>query len=198
MVCDATSLLNVIATGCASEILGDRRLLLAPAVRAQPLFLYVGAARETRLSIDEAMISGERVLSAAVAMSEEEVAAAVSLGVHMDDGEAQTLAVAGSRAVAALSDDPAAARAAPALGIPVETTLDLLFAWSTGKDPEHVALAVRSLRLRANYVPPRNHPLLKWFGENCARSTGVSQSCECRAVRTASVPPTNLSKPLRR
>lgn len=141
------------------------RTRLVSTLSGEPERVYVDDVRATRRSIDDAMISGERVLSAAVAMSEEEVAAAVALGVHMDDGEAQTLAVAGRRAVAALSDDPAAARAAPALGIPVETTLDLLFAWSTRKDPERVALAARSLRLRANSVPPRNHPLLKLFGE---------------------------------
>ncbi|MFZ1126001.1 MAG: hypothetical protein WAN59_12750 [Candidatus Baltobacteraceae bacterium] len=151
-------------------------MLLAPSVRACAVFIYADDARTTRLAIDEALLNRERVAFDAVGMSEHEITAAVTLGMKMDDAEAETLAIAGARHVPALSDDTALARAAPAFGVAVETTLDLLLAWSKGQESGRVARAAQSLRLRGCYAPARSHPLRQWLLEASRSAGGVDPS----------------------
>jgi len=92
-----------------------------------------------------------------------EAAKAVRLAQDVDDGEAEALAVAAERAIPILTDDNAAMRLAGSLGIRVVTTLDVLYDWSQNKQPERVRGAVRSMRVLANYAPPRRHARHAWY-----------------------------------
>jgi predicted nucleic acid-binding protein len=90
----------------------------------------------------------------------------------MDDGEAQTLAIAVHRSIPILSDDLAVERAVSELSVPLETSLDLLAAWQAGGVRiEEVAGAAQRMRALANYAPPRNHPKRAWY----ARLIGTSR-----------------------
>lgn len=156
----------MLATGRAAEILGSRRLLLAPTVRAEALFVYEDASRAARVLVDEALLAREQVESLAVDLDAVEVAAAVRLGAHMGDGEAEALAVASARRIPILSDDNAVARIAGEVETSHDTTLGLLFEWSVGRPADSVRDAIAALRARANYAPPRSHRFRAWFAAN--------------------------------
>jgi predicted nucleic acid-binding protein len=168
-VCDACSLLNVLATSRARDVLNDRRLLLTPKVRAEMLFVYADDTRTTRVQINDDLLRHEGVQTLQATLTEREIVASVAHATEMDDGEAESLAVAALRSMPLLSDDLAVARVAPRVGVVLETTLELVEAWSKERSVEDVRTALVSLRLRANYAPPRSHPLRAWFTKHSKR-----------------------------
>jgi len=165
MACDASSLLNLLATGHAPRILGARKLLLSPKVVSEMLYLYSDEHRTSKVQIDGALLKREGVDVDRATLTGAEVALAARYATEMDDGEAQTLAVAKERGIAVLSDDNAVMRAAPRDGVPLISSLDLLHRWSTDASTQtaEVVAAAISMRLRANYAPPRGHALRSWY-----------------------------------
>lgn len=83
----------------------------------------------------------------------------------MDDGEAQTLALASSRGVPALSDDLALARVALLEEVTVITALDVLAEWQATQNVpiDELAAAAYAMYRRANYAAPRAHPRRAWY-----------------------------------
>lgn len=82
---------------------------------------------------------------------------------YVDDGEAETIAIAAERGIPLLTDDNGALRLAPTLSIETITTLDLMHAWAQRESNLDVRTALQRMRARANYAPPRKHPLRKWY-----------------------------------
>jgi len=158
-------LLNLLATGHAARILGARTLLLSPKVAGEMLYLYADEHRTSKVQIDAALLTREGIDVDRITLTSAEVALAAQYATEMDDGEAQTLAVAKERGVAVLSDDNAVTRAAPRDGVPLVSTLDLLQRWGAdaSTQPAEVAAAAISMRRRANYAPPRGHALRSWY-----------------------------------
>lgn len=157
--------MNLLATGHAAAMLGDRRLLLVSAVIAETLFIYSDITASSRLTIDRAFIHGNGLKVIETALDDDELISYVRYAGMVDDGEAQAIAVAENRSIPLLSDDNAATRLAQNLGIPIVTTLDLARAWSNNQSAAVVKEAMLGLRFRANYAAPRSHPLRSWYLE---------------------------------
>lgn len=140
-------------------------MLLSPKVAGETLFLYADEQRTSKVQIDAALLQRESIDNDRIALTSAEVALAAQYATEMDDGEAQTLAVAKVRGIEVLSDDNAVARAAPRDGVLHITTLDLLHAWSliALTQPADVTNAAIGMHHRANYAPPRNHALRAWY-----------------------------------
>jgi predicted nucleic acid-binding protein len=155
--------MNLLATQQAAAIAGTRRLVLVPAVISEALFIFADDAATRRVRIDRELLTASGLSTLEIELGEEELVAYVGHASQVDDGEAQAIAVAQARQLPLLSDDNGAIRLAAMLNIEVETTLDLSRAWSEGKGGILVRDAMRSLRRRANYAPPRSHPLRKWY-----------------------------------
>ena len=155
--------MNLLATQQAAAIVGTRRLLLVPAVISESLFIFADNAATRRVRVDRDLLIASGLRTLETELREEELAAYVGHASQVDDGEAQAIAVAQARQLPLLSDDNGAMRLAALLNIRVETTLELSHAWSEGQSSIVVRDAMRSLRRRANYAPPRSHPLRKWY-----------------------------------
>jgi hypothetical protein len=155
--------MNVLATGRAAAILGPRRILLSPKVRAESLYIYSDATKTRRQPIDAELLEREGVTFTDAELNDVERVLAVRFAALVDDGEAETLALAAARRIAVLSDDIGAEKVARAEGIPLETTLRLLRDWSVGRNEVEVKEALIGLRARANYAPPRGHVQRSWF-----------------------------------
>jgi len=155
--------LNILATGHAAALCYGRQLLLAPKIRAESLFVYDSATRENRISIDAHYLAEQRINTLAVDLTDSEKAMAVRFAADVDDGEAESLAIAHERGIPLLSDDVRAGRIATQLGIRLQTTLELLHNWSAGRTALELREAACGLRDRASYAAPRTHPLRDWF-----------------------------------
>lgn len=155
--------MNLLATQQAAAIVGTRRLLLVPAVISESLFIFADNAATRRVRVDRDLLIASGLRTLETELREEELAVYVGHASQVDDGEAQAIAVAQARQLPLLSDDNGAMRLAALLNIRVETTLELSHAWSEGQSSIVVRDAMRSLRRRANYAPPRSHPLRKWY-----------------------------------
>lgn len=137
---------------------------MAPRITSELLYVYADDARTERSVINEAFLQSDGIQYVSIVLSIEEQAAASRFARLMNDGEAQALAVAAHRTVAILSDDIAVTKAAPYVGVTLETTLDLLAAWqATGTSIEALSTAARRMRARASYFVPRQHPLREWY-----------------------------------
>lgn len=145
------------------EALRSTRVLLAPKVLSESLFIYQDASRESTVQIDAAYLSVEGFPFEAIALTPIELAKAVRLAQDVDDGEAEALAIASERALPILTDDVAAIRLAAVIGVEVVTTLDVLFDWSRNQKVTRVKQALQSMRDLANYAPPRKHPRRAWY-----------------------------------
>ena len=83
----------------------------------------------------------------------------------IDDGEAQAVAIAQHRGLSILTDDGAGIALAGSIGVPVLTTLDLIFTWAKGRSDEDVQGACKRLRLRGRYAVPKSHVHAAWYRE---------------------------------
>jgi predicted nucleic acid-binding protein len=155
--------MNLLATGQCGAIIREVRLLIAPAVLAEAIYIYADDSRTVTVPVDDALLQREKVSYLAVELGNEETTLAVRYAQQLDDGEAQSLAVALHRNIKVLTDDVAGARVAGLLGLGVVTTLELIRAWAEADSRADVAAALRSMRVRANYAVPRSHPLADWY-----------------------------------
>jgi predicted nucleic acid-binding protein len=164
--------MNLLATGKCEAITRGSRLLIAPAVLTEAIYIYADASRNERTLINEELLRTERVEFVTLELSDEEITLAVRYAERVDDGEAQTLAVAYHRGISVLTDDVAGLRLAATLGLGVATTLDLIRKWSELDGAPDAAAALRAMRLRANYAVPKSHPLASWYSAQLQEPSG--------------------------
>jgi len=155
--------MNILACGVANEVLINHRVLLGPKTRGESLFIYSDHTRTAVQQIDNAYLIQQRLPFDEVTLTAIEAVKAVRLAAEVDDGEAEALALASERAVSILTDDNAALRLAPTLGVATITTLDLLYDWAQNVTEARVKAALLSMRVRGNYAPPRRHALRHWY-----------------------------------
>jgi predicted nucleic acid-binding protein len=155
--------MNILASDVANEVLADHRVLLGPTTLSESLFIYADHTRTALCKIDDAYLRQQHVPFEAVSLTAMEAVKAVRLAADVDDGEAEALAIASERVIPILTDDNAALRLAPTLGVATITTLDLLYSWAQNREAPRVRTALSSMRVRANYAPPRRHALRQWY-----------------------------------
>ncbi|MCX6378356.1 MAG: hypothetical protein NT023_02605 [Armatimonadetes bacterium] len=175
LIWDACTLLNLIATKRASEIL---TALASPSyvvreVREREV-LYLRPLPEDDpqgklIKVDLEPLFSTGVLQE-VEMTEEEQRLFVMFASEMDDGEARSTAVAVQRGWRLVTDDKVSLRIAreysPA--IPTLTTPEWVKAWAE-KAPakkETLSETLRRIEACANYTPRRLHSLKAWWEAN--------------------------------
>lgn len=131
----------------------------------ESLYSFVDDARAERVRIDVSLCRSYGLDIATVRPSRTEAAFFVELAGEIDDGEAESLAIARHRGLRFLTDDNAAIRVAGEIGVRTVSILDLLQAWSADASPEELCKAARSLFLRGRFAPPKTHPLASWYSD---------------------------------
>ena len=173
IVLDACCILNLCASGHLIEIIRSipAQVVVTQVVRDKELLTLQRLVEEANEelnpfeeAIDKELITVEDFKSE----GEEEtfVYYAFELG---DDGESASGAIAVHRQWAIATDDKRAIsffqREAPQLEI--LSTLDIIKHWSETEKVSLVRLrsVLTAIRIRGRYIPPRNHPLLRWWEE---------------------------------
>lgn len=171
---DCCAVLNVYATRRFDEILEANRgsvassFVVAEAVTKESMFVRnrqgEGEEREAvnlQPSLDQGVLSLEQL------ESEAEMATFVSLAVALDDGEAETGALAFHRTGAVATDDLVAIRTFGLLSPPLRIvrTSQLIKGWAeSGRAANAVVRqALHDIRDRARFVPNATDPLRKWW-----------------------------------
>lgn len=153
----------MFATGIARELFANDDLVLAPIVADELLYVYEDDAKQLRRVIDSALYR-ENGLSATVAtMSTVEQERFVSYAGSVDDGEAQSLAIAKERGLLIVTDDVAGIKLAMRERIELQTTLGLVRRWSTGKALADVRAVLGRIEQRGRYRPPAEHTDYTWY-----------------------------------
>ncbi|MCC6387565.1 MAG: hypothetical protein IT302_09295 [Dehalococcoidia bacterium] len=177
LVADADVLMNLMASGCAEEILSTLLLTLVvpPAVADEAIYIEVAERGSERQAIDLSPL-GAAGLVAVTAVDATELDLVVDLAALVDDGEAEAIAIAEVRQLAVATDDRKARRIASERSVARSSTPELLHAWQrVGQIAlPRLSAVLRSIETRSRYRPPRDHPLFNWWSE-CADSTPEEQ-----------------------
>jgi predicted nucleic acid-binding protein len=138
------------------------QLLAPPLFLTEALFIFE-ADLTTRIPITEELMALAGLAVERTQLTDEEISLYIDLAQEVDDGEAQSLAIAILRGLPFLSDDDAGLRIAKEHRVKMVTTLDLAYDWSNGRHQTDVREACRRLRLRARYGVPRRHAHAAWY-----------------------------------
>lgn len=170
---DCCAILNVYATGRFAEILAasrgqDGRFAIGERVQREALWVGEEGARET-VDLSEPVSSG--MLSVERMETESELAMFVELAATLDDGEAETAALAYHRGIGVVTDDGVAIRVLGELkpAVPVLRTSVLMKRWAEGGGcgaalpVEDVRRALRDIQTRARFLPSKADPLREWW-----------------------------------
>lgn len=93
-----------------------------------------------------------------------ELDAFLELTLHLDDGEAMTVAVALARRAVVATDEKKAVRIL-AGQVAIRSSLELVKAWADARrlDGDELRTVLIDLRQRGHYVPSDRHPLTPWW-----------------------------------
>ncbi len=173
LLLDACCLLNLYATRQLREIALMSRFqfgIVNHVLFREALYIRVPAAtgnRETAESLDLKPLIRERVIEELRLESPAEVSTFIDFSVRMDDGEAETGAIAFHRGYAIATDDRKARRVleemAPA--VPLVSTLELVKEWaqSVSASVPQIQEALRSMETSASYLPGRRDSRFSWW-----------------------------------
>ncbi len=168
IVLDACCLINLYAADLIGAVDWESTpLVVTPVIRHdETLFLreeHDGVWGKVSLDLGPDIQSG--ALSEVDRLNPEEVDMKVRFAMQVDDGEAESLAVAYHRGWQLATDDRLAISLAESLDVPVLSTPGLLKAWATGAgvDATDLAGCVAAIERRARYWPGSGHPQYEWW-----------------------------------
>lgn len=173
-VVDACCLIDLLASGCAAEILraSGYRWHLPRAVEREMRYVRQHdpdrecGYREEPADLEPLLASG--LLELAEPASQDELAEFVRFArMFRSDGEAMCLALAGSRGWAVASDDRKARRLATKAGLMVVSTPNLLRTWAETNAVERarVRQVLASIEQLARFRPTDDFPESGWWTE---------------------------------
>ena len=175
LVWDACSLLNLVATRRASDILtvfGCPSYVVKQVREGEVRYLRPLPEEDrqgTLVTVDLAPLFDVGAFQQ-VELEVAEQALFVDFATAIDDGEARSLAVAVQRGLWLVTDDRACLRLAREYPTPVPTitTPDLMKYWSEQASVDTATLTetIRRIQICANYHPRRVHPLNSWWVAN--------------------------------
>jgi hypothetical protein len=175
LVWDACSLLNLVATGCAPDILlvlGCPSYVVKQVREGEVLTLRPLPEEDPQgklVSVDLLQLFDAGGLQEAE-LDREEQKLFVGFAAEIDDGEARSLAVAARRGLWLVTDDCPSLRVAReyASPVPTLTTPDWVKYWSeqASADASTLTEAIRRIQVCASYHPRRAHPLKAWWDAN--------------------------------
>ena len=143
----------------------DLELAVPPVFDNEVLFIYIDDAASAKVQVTDDILREARITIKRLTLSDAERVSYVRHALVVDDGEAQTIAIAEHRRMTFLSDDVAGQRLANGIGLQVTTTLDLIFEWAKHRSDADVRAACQRLRKRGRYSVPRWHHLADWYRE---------------------------------
>lgn len=169
LLLDACVAINVVAAGVDLEELAGAsavRLVMTSVAATEALWLAPLEPDGDRDIIDVRGLIDTGTL-ALLELLDDELNRFVDFAREIDDGEAATFAVAATRGLRVVTDDRRAQRLAAAIDPPISIvgTSQLLRTWAdaNGVSPGRVAEVVRSIELRASYIPRRDDPHFAWW-----------------------------------
>ncbi|HEY2495891.1 MAG TPA: hypothetical protein VGK24_02375 [Candidatus Angelobacter sp.] len=163
-VMDASSIINIIASGRAEELLAlvSNQILICTYVREKEC-LYLRSEDGTSVEAIglEKWIEAGILQDCVLTLSEEEQF--LIYASQVDDGEAMSLAIASMRGLTLITDDRKAQRLATLDGISVLSTPQIVYAWAATQNQAPVAEVLRAIEVRAKFRPSLDHPLSAWW-----------------------------------
>lgn len=163
VVIDASSLLNLAATGVLVEVLDSvsHTRLVCRIVKEECLFIRSADGKQ-REAIDLQVLIQNAVLSECE-LREDEEEQFVILAAEIDDGEALCLAIAESRHYPLVTDDKKAKRLATNHNVQAISTSEIVREWAAGKPKDQVSAAIKAIESRARYRPPDEDRNYEWW-----------------------------------
>ena len=165
---DACVLINLLASGRFEDIINGCGLSFAisQAVAREAMVLHYAETNE-REKIDLQPLIGKGLLAVLAAESEAEKLRFIELTMNLDDGEAESVAIAEARHFALATDDRKARNLIQREGLNIElwSTCALLQHWqgrSSVADNEMIIILTHILQ-RARYRPKAGHPHFAWW-----------------------------------
>jgi predicted nucleic acid-binding protein len=165
---DACVLINLLASGRFEDIAGGcgLRFAVASVVSQEAMYLRNDEAGELML-IDLKPLIKKRLLETLTAQSDHEKLRYIELASKLDDGEAESIAIAEARHFALATDDRKARNLIQSEGLKIElwSTCSLLKLWQTkcaisNNDLRGVLITIYQ---RAKYRPKPGHPDHEWW-----------------------------------
>lgn len=167
---DACAVINFFATTNMDQILASipGPVAVVDIVAAEPLFVRRGDSgddADEREPVDLAPLVSGGLLTVIDSDDEAELLTYLDFALEVDSGEAMTAALALHRNATVVTDDRKALRLLMNHGIPAQSTLAILKACCEQiAAPEQIARTMLwNLRVRARYVPGRNHEHRTWW-----------------------------------
>ena len=165
---DACVLINLLASGRFDDIAGGCGLSIAivSAVAKETMYLH-NSDPDEREKIDLTPLFGKGILKILTAESENEKLRYIELTLNLDDGEAESVAIAEARNFALATDDKKARKLIQREGLKIElwSTCALLQHWQnecsiSDRDMKSILTNIFS---RARYRPKSGHPDFDWW-----------------------------------
>ena len=165
---DSSVLINILATDQVEAVLKtlNAGAGVCSAVVAEALYLRGERPADPRTKISLEPLVARGLLQEHTVQTEQERALYVDLAADLDDGEAMTLAIAYERKIITATDDKKARRIARArFGNDVQLlgTADIMNGWAQDQDETIVRAILRRIETVAQFRPPNDDPLLRWW-----------------------------------
>jgi hypothetical protein len=140
---------------------------------AQSVGKFQADGKIERVPIDFAALQESQVIASVKPESDAEISDYVDFSIELDDGEAQSLAIAKHRGFVLLTDDRKAIRIAqlPDVNVGVLTTPQILRQWSA-IDPENASRIpgiLSRIQVLARFSPRKGSPESEWWEDQLSR-----------------------------
>lgn len=173
-VIDTCCLLNLYASQFLHEIVSAalERVLIPRGVLSESLYIRQICNEEPEqlipLAVDVNPFLQKRVLVATDLAGEAERQRFVQLAGIIDDGEAESLAIASIRNFILATDDRRAIRVAQELGVGIITTPDLVKKWVAEISPEseQIVRVIHNIERYGRFKPHRTSPHALWWSNH--------------------------------
>lgn len=172
VVLDACCLISIAASGVAEELFAalPEAGAVAERVVAETLYVRGAAPDDPRLPRESVSIGVSDWITAGVLQvlklgTDDDFARYVELARELDDGEAESMAIALARGYVLATDDGKARRVAAARGVPLLSTPEILKAWCERKrvSPMRAKTALTQIADRAKFRPNAKLPEADWW-----------------------------------
>lgn len=172
-VLDACSLVNLYASRRIADILAASAVeyyVCEYVLRHEATYIVSADpidGSQVKEAIDLSGVIAQSLLSSVTLESEAEAATYIELAMEVDDGEAQTIAIAAHRTMSVVTDDRLARSlmAQRALVPAMFTTGEILEQWAqlTGASDAEVRETLLNVEKGGRFRPPRNDPAYDWW-----------------------------------
>lgn len=181
-VWDAVSMLNLVATNRAQEILatlGGQSYIVKEVREGEVIYLRPLLEEDAPgklISVDLAPLLTSGLMQE-VELTQPERVTFISFAARVDDGEARSVALASHRGLCLVTDDKLGIRLAQGLTppVPVLTTLEWIKQWADVAAVSKAVLedVIRRIDICAHFRPQRNHSLKSWWQSHLTGQTLV-------------------------